>query len=109
VGEKLCRSLRKKKSFASSEKSKHNCKATGTKTTYFQVEVKSVTKNVWLVTEYCTVEHENFSVKKNVHNIVKFFQELEIMKGFKCQQATVLHTGCPWLLKKLCSKVDEHK
>ncbi len=105
AGEKLCRSLRKKQSFASSEKSKHNCKATGTKTTCFQVEVKSVTKNVWLVTVPCTEEHENFSVKKNV----KFFQELKIMKGFKCQQATVLQTGCPWLLKKLCSKVDEHK
>jgi hypothetical protein len=62
------------------------------------VEVKSVTKNVWLVTEPCNVEHENFSVKKNVNNIVKFFQELEIMKGFKCQQATVLQTG--WVATK---------
>ncbi len=46
------------------------------KQTYFQVEVKSVTKNMYLVTEPCTVEHEN--LKKNVNNIVKFFQELEI-------------------------------
>ncbi len=66
------------------------------KQTYFQVEVKSVTKNMYLVTEPCTVEHEN--LKKNVNNIVKFFQELEIMKGFKCQQATVLHTG--WVATK---------
>jgi hypothetical protein len=44
------------------------------------------------------MEHENFSVKKNVNNIVNFFQELEIMKGFKCQQATVLHTG--WVATK---------